>query len=115
MSKMRFASAQLLALLEDGLGMRSAAHANKMASHLRQLLEAKVEEGEIVGLRFTNPTDANAVFACLPAEAIAKIREQVHFYDWDLKTNEVRWMCAFDTTEADVERFVGIISEALKP
>jgi len=27
----------------------------------------------------------------------------------------VRWMCAFDTTEADVERFVGIISETLKP
>ena len=115
MSKMRFASAQLLALMEDGLGMRSAAHANKMASYLRHLLEAKVEKGEIVGLRFTNPTDANAVFACLPAEAIAKIREQVHFYDWDLKTNEVRWMCAFDTTEADVERFVGLISEALKP
>jgi threonine aldolase len=115
MSKMRFASAQLLALLENGLGMRSAAHANKMASHLRHLLEAKMESGEIVGLRFTNPTDANAVFACLPKEAIAKIREQVHFYDWDLKTNEVRWMCAFDTTEADVERFVGIISETLKP
>ena len=79
MSKMRFASAQLLALMENGLGMRSAAHANKMASHLRHLLEAKVEKGEITGLRFTNPTDANAVFACLPAEAIAKIREQVHF------------------------------------
>jgi threonine aldolase len=79
------------------------------------LLEQRIESGEIVGLSFTNPTDANAVFASLPAKAIAKIREQVHFYDWDLKTNEVRWMCAFDTTEADVERFVAIIAEVLKP
>ena len=38
-SKMRFASAQLLALFEDGLGIRTATHANAMAARLRAGLE----------------------------------------------------------------------------
>jgi len=114
MSKMRFASVQLLALFDDGLGIRSAQHANKMAQELRSKLEARIAAGEIKGLEFTNPTDANAVFATLDPKAIETIRKQVHFYDWNLEIHEVRWMCAFDTTTEDVDRFVDIITEALK-
>lgn len=114
MSKMRFASVQLLALFDDGLGIRSAQHANKMAQELRSKLEARIAAGEIKGLEFTNPTDANAVFATLDPKAIETIREQVHFYDWNLEIHEVRWMCAFDTTTEDVDRFVDIITEALQ-
>ena len=40
-SKMRFASAQLLALFDDGLGVRSAAHANAMAARLRSALDGR--------------------------------------------------------------------------
>ncbi len=114
MSKMRFASAQLLALFENDLGFESARHSNKMASLLRSTLEKKIEAGEITGLKFTNPTNANAVFASLPLSAANQVRKSFHFYDWELAKEEVRWMCAFDTTEQDVMDFVQAIAEALK-
>jgi threonine aldolase len=113
-SKMRFISAQLLTLFEDGLGVRSAAHANAMAARLRSQLQQRIDSGAISGLSFSNPTDANAVFAILNAEAADRIRAQVKFYDWERSIGEVRWMCAWDTTEADVDRFVGIIEQQLK-
>jgi threonine aldolase len=112
-SKMRFASAQLLALFDDGLGLRSAAHANAMASRLRDSLDKGIANGEIRGLAFTQQTQANAVFAVLANEAADRIRERVRFYDWDRAAGEVRWMCAWDTTEGDVDGFVAAIREEL--
>ncbi|KAA0097700.1 low specificity L-threonine aldolase [Mycolicibacterium sp. P1-18] len=108
-SKMRFASAQLLALFDDELGLRSAAHANAMAARLRRALE----EQPVDGLSFSQATEANAVFAVLPNDAADRIRERVRFYDWDRAAGEVRWMCAWDTTEDDVDGFVEAIREEL--
>lgn len=112
-SKMRFVSAQLLALFSDDLGLRSATHANTMARRLRQALEAGIDDGAIRGLEFSQPTQANAIFATLPTEAADRIREHVRFYDWDRARGEVRWMCAWDTTEADVDHFVEVIRAEL--
>jgi threonine aldolase len=112
-SKMRFVSAQLIALLTDELYLRGASHANAMAAKLRGALEARIEDGSISGLSFSQPTQANAVFAVLPNDAADRIRERVRFYDWDRAAGEVRWMCAFDTTEADVDGFVAAITEEL--
>ena len=112
-SKMRFTSAQLLALFDDGLGLRSAAHANAMATRLRSALEAGLATGELRGLSFCQQTQANAVFAVLPTEAADRIRARVRFYDGDRAAGEVRWMCARDTTEADVDGFVTVIREEL--
>jgi threonine aldolase len=112
-SKMRFLSAQLLALFDDGLGLRSAAQSNAMAARLRSALEAGIADGSITGLSFSQPTQANAVFAILPNDAADRIRERVRFYDWDRALGQVRWMCAFDTTEADVDNFVAVIREEL--
>ncbi|MCU1417547.1 MAG: threonine aldolase, partial [Schumannella sp.] len=61
-SKMRFMSAQLLALFDGGLGLASASHANAMAARLRGALE----ELALPGLSFSQQTQANAVFAVLP-------------------------------------------------
>lgn len=106
-SKMRFASAQLLTLFENNLGVRSAAHANAMAARLRSALEG------IPGLGFSQDTAANAVFAVLDNEVADRIRERFRFYDWDRARGEVRWMCAFDTTEADVDAFAGAVRKEL--
>lgn len=106
-SKMRFFSAQLLALLDGDLWLRSARHANAMA----QRLAAAV--GEIPGVRLTQPVEANAVFAVLPAEVTERLQKRHRFYVWDDRTGEVRWMCAFDTTEADVDVFVAAIAEEM--
>src|SRR5258708_8282372 len=51
-SKMRFASAQLLALFDDGLGLRISAHANAMSARLRSALEAGIADGSLPGLAF---------------------------------------------------------------
>jgi threonine aldolase len=106
-SKMRFTSVQLLALFDDGLGLRAAAHSNAMAARLRKSLEG------VRGLSFSQATQANAVFAVLPNDAADRIRERVRFYDWDRAAGQVRWMCAWDTTEGDVDGFVAAIREEL--
>jgi threonine aldolase len=112
-SKMRFVSAQLLALFADDLYLRSAGHANAMAARLRTTLDTAIAAGEITGLTFSRPTEANAVFAVLPREAADRIRAKVPFYDWDRATGEVRWMTAFDTTQEDVDTFAAIIRDEL--
>lgn len=112
-SKMRFQSAQLLALFDGGLGIASALHANAMASRLRGALEESISTGSITGLSFSQPTQANAVFAVLDNAVADRIRERFRFYDWDRAAGQVRWMTAFDTTEADVDGFVEAIREEL--
>lgn len=112
-SKMRFASAQLVALLDDDLWLRSATHANAMAARLRAGLEALVAADRAPGLAFTQETHVNAVFATLPAEAANRLRQQFAFYDWDAARGEVRWMCSFDTTDEDVDTFVGAVADEL--
>ena len=106
-SKMRFVSAQLIALLEGDLWLRSAEHANSMAQRLRAAVEG------VDGVTLTQATQANAVFAILPAGVADRLRRSFRFYDWDAAVNEVRWMCAFDTTEHDVDEFIGIVREEL--
>jgi threonine aldolase len=114
-SKMRFISAQLLTLFDEGLGIRSAAHANAMAARLRSGLEGMLAAGDVPAdsLGFSQQTQANAVFALLANDAADRIRERVRFYDWDRARGEVRWMCAFDTTEADIDSFLEIVRQEL--
>ncbi|MDR5701114.1 threonine aldolase family protein [Agromyces aerolatus] len=113
-SKMRFVSAQLIALLEGDLWLRSAAHANAMARRLRDALDAGISAGELPGLGFTQETQSNGVFATLPAGVADRLRERgFRFYDWDASRGEVRWMCSFDTSEADIDAFVAGIREEL--
>jgi threonine aldolase len=42
-----------------------------------------------------------------------RLRQKFRFYDWNPATGEVRWMCAFDTTPADVDTFAGALAEEL--
>ena len=105
-SKMRFVSAQLIALLENDLWLRNAQHANAMAQRLRGEIEAGIADGSITGVSFTQPTQSNGVFAMLPDGVADQLRESFRFYDWDAARNEVRWMCGFDTQEEDVDAFV---------
>jgi threonine aldolase len=112
-SKMRFVSAQLVALLEGDLWLESARHSNAMATRLRSALEAGIADGDLPGLGFTQATEANAVFATLPPGVADRIRSHFRFYDWDGARGEVRWMCSFDTTEGDIDDFVAAIRQEL--
>ena len=105
-SKMRFIAAQFDALL-DGERWRSAAgQANAMAARLADAVRA------IDGVEVTQEPQANAVFAILPPGMAEKVREKWFFYDWDELRGEVRWMCSWDTTEADVDSFAADLAAA---
>ena len=113
-SKMRFISAQFIALLGGDLWLRNAGHANAMAARLRDALEQGVTDGSITGISFTQATQANSIFAVLPPGAADRLREHFRFYDWNAQTREVRWMCGFDTTEGDIDAFIAAVKEELK-
>lgn len=97
-SKMRFVSAQFVAMLEGDLWRENAAHANEMA----RLLEKRVRE--IPGVRLMQQVQANEIFAELPPETVADLQAEFDFYTWTEGTGEVRWVTSWDTTEEDVER-----------
>ncbi|MFB2599017.1 low specificity L-threonine aldolase [Herbiconiux sp. P17] len=106
-SKMRFVSAQLIALYGGDLWLRSASHANAMAQRLRSAV------ADLPGVMLTQQTQSNAVFAILPPGVADRLRESFRFYDWNPATGEVRWMCAFDTTEADIDAFAAALRAEL--
>ena len=106
-SKMRFASAQLVALYDGDLWLRSARHANSMAQRLAAAVAA------MPGVEVTQQVESNAVFAALDHRVADRLRERFRFYDWNPATGEVRWMCAFDTQPAHVDAFVGALAQEL--
>jgi threonine aldolase len=106
-SKMRFISSQLEALLSDDLWRRAAGHANAMALRLAEAVE------RVDGVTLTQTVQANGVFAILPEGAAERLQEDFRFYFWDERTREVRWMCAWDTSEEDVDAFAAAIAEVV--
>lgn len=106
-SKMRFLSAQFGAYLADELWRHTASHANQMAARLAAAVDG------VPGVTITRPVQANAVFATLPAEAIAPLQERFAFHVWDERTHECRWMCSWSTTTGDVDNFAAAIRETL--
>ena len=113
-SKSRFLAAQLVALLEDGLWAELARHANAMADRLAAGVR------DVAGVAITQPVEANAVFAALPRAAIERLRRDWRFHEWRTPgrtlpdgVGEVRWMCAWDTEPADVDRFAAAVRDAV--
>ncbi len=107
-SKMRFIAAQFEALLSDGLWLRSAERANRMA----RLLEAELRR--IPQVKVIWKVEANGVFAQIPRQAVQKIKDRYFFYMWIEEECIVRWMCSFDTTEDDVREFAKVVEEAVQ-
>ncbi|HKJ35035.1 MAG TPA: low specificity L-threonine aldolase [Solirubrobacterales bacterium] len=110
-SKMRFVSTQFEALLADELWLRSATHANAMATLLAERLDPA--EGAVLA----HPVESNAVFVRLSAPAIAELLSRLEgeppFHVWDRDRGVVRLMCSWDTTPEDVERLAEAVREVL--
>ena len=105
-SKMRFISIQLVAMFEGELWLKNAQHSNAMAQALFQGIK------DIAGVEVNQP-QANALFPILPASAIEPLQEVAKVYVWDHTINQVRWMCSWDTTQADVDNFVAAVKAQL--
>ncbi|MGB4441178.1 MAG: low specificity L-threonine aldolase [Coriobacteriia bacterium] len=98
-SKMRFVSAQFIALLEGDVWRENASNANAMAQRLASAVR------EMPGVRIIQPVEANEIFAALPHDAIAPLQAEFDFYTWNERADEVRWVTSWDTTADDVDRF----------
>jgi threonine aldolase len=102
MSKMRFLSVQLEAYIADGLWLRNARHANRMAARLGAGLAS------LPGARIVHPVDANEIFVALPDRVIrALLADGFKFYRWGgADANCVRLVTSFATKEAEVAAFI---------
>lgn len=106
-SKMRFVSVQLEALLAGDLWLRNARHSNAMALRLAAGVR------DVAGVELLHPVQANGVFARLPHDVSVRLQKRFRFYFWDEAAGDVRWMCAFDTTEDDIDSFVQALKEEM--
>jgi len=106
-SKARFVAAQLLALLEDGLWLDNARHANAMARRLAERLHG------VDGVEIEREPEANAVFARVPAASVAPLQRWSSFWEWDPGVSLVRWMTSFQTGPADVDAFAAGVTAAV--
>src|SRR5450755_1255664 len=105
-SKMRYLAAQFLALSQDELWRRNASHANTMAQRLADGVR------DVPGVDIRYPVQSDAVFAWVDPRFLTDLQREWFFYVWDERASVVRCMTAFDTTEADVDRFVASIRSA---
>ena len=98
-SKMRFISAQYEALLADNLFIDLGRRANEAARALYASLS------DIPSLDLNVAPEVNSVFPRLTDPAKSILQEWSFFWDWDVSASQVRWMTAWDTSPADIERF----------
>lgn len=106
-SKMRYLAAQFEALFKDDLWLQNARHSNRMAQLLKRELSGVPE------VRIVYPVEANGVFVRIPSRATPKLLKRYFFYPWDIEQSVVRWMCSWDTTEDDVQKFIAFLKQVL--
>jgi threonine aldolase len=106
-SKMRFLAAPWVGMLQDGAWLRHARQANRCAARLADGLKA------LPGVSLQAPTEANAVFASFPAGVGDALRAKGwRFYDF-IAAGGARLMCAWDTTEQDVDALLADVRSAI--
>ncbi|MEM7178192.1 MAG: low specificity L-threonine aldolase [Pseudomonadota bacterium] len=113
-SKMRFVSAQADAYLTDGLWLRLAAHANAMADRLAAGIAA------IDGAEVTNPVEANMLFVTMRLDQHRRLQSAgAQYYPMNPAQDpegpgeapwDVRLVPSFQTTEAEVDRFLEVMA-----
>jgi len=106
-SKMRYISAQYIAYFRDNLWERNASHSNSMAHLLAEKLDS------VTGVRITQKVQSNGVFVIIPHDVAEKVMKQYFFYSWNEDISEYRLMTSWDTTEEDINEFVGLLEEEL--
>lgn len=99
-SKMRYLSCQFIPYLKDDLWLCNARHANAMADKLYRAMI------ELPDVHFTQKVESNQLFLTMPKPVIDELLKSYFFYFWNEKTNEIRLVTSFDTTEADIDMFI---------
>lgn len=105
-SKMRFVSAQFLAMYGTDLWRRCASTANEMCARLASGAAER-------GIKIAFPVQANEAFAVLGDDVTPQLQERFHFYTWTEGISEgrslVRWVTSWDTEADDVDALLGAL------
>jgi threonine aldolase len=104
-SKMRFAAAQLIAYVENGLWLEMARASNALA--------ARIAAG-IPGTRLLSPVEANELFLELPG-AVMDALEADGFQFYRRSASLARFVCRFDATEAEADALLAALRRHLPP
>jgi threonine aldolase len=101
-SKGRYVSAQLLAYLDNGLWLKLAERANRLAHRL----------GEAAGELLSLSVDSNQVFIKPGVAGLAKLRAAgADFYDWGGDgSGEARLVVSWSQSEADIEAMTKLLA-----
>jgi threonine aldolase len=99
---MRFASAQLMAYIEDGLWLRLAQASNAAA--------ARVAAGisDLPALRLLAPVEANEIFLEIPSPVMDAL-EGDGFQFYRRSATLARFVCRFDVTDAETDALVAAL------
>ncbi|MGY6588803.1 MAG: threonine aldolase family protein [Wenzhouxiangella sp.] len=101
LSKMRYVSAQILAMLGDDLALSLAGQANARAAELA----AGIKASERASLHW--PTEANEVFMRADPAALAALKSAgFAFHIWPGYDDVARLVCSWATREEDVAAFL---------
>lgn len=101
-SKMRFASAQVLAYVKDDLWLRLAKQSNAAALAIAQGIS------NLEGVRLLAPVQANELFVEMNPQAVnALIAQGVLFYR--RAPNMFRLVCRWDTTQDEIARLISVM------
>ncbi|MEZ0339916.1 low specificity L-threonine aldolase [Mycobacterium sp. pV006] len=106
-SKQRYIAAQFAAFFADHTWVRNAAHANAMAARLALGLER-------LYLRVTAPVEANEVFVELPDDLHRRFGAHYAVHRPDPHTPVVRFVCAWSTTEREVDDVLDLLGEIVR-
>ena len=105
-SKMRFISAPWLGMLKDGVWLKHAGHANRMAKLMHDSIVG------IPGVKLLFPHQANSVFVDLPKPVIKALWDKGWMFYNFIGEGGCRLMCTWDTAEEDVLQFAKDLGEA---
>jgi threonine aldolase len=103
---MRFAAAQLLAYVEDGLYLRNARQANGIAARIAAGLR------DLSGVTLLAPVEANEIFLQLPAAVMDGMEaDGVRFFR--RPGNIARFVCRFDATPGEADALLASLRRHL--
>ena len=105
-SKMRFASAQLIAYVENGLWLEMARASNGIAARIAAPLR------DIPAARLLAPVEANEIFLELP-DGTMDLLEQDGFQFYRRSRTLARFVCRFDTTEPEADALIAALRRHL--
>jgi threonine aldolase len=106
-SKMRFASAQIMAYVTDDLWLRLARQSNAAATEISQAL------AQIDGVHLLAPVQANELFVEMSAAAIDQLAANgVLFYR--RSPTLARLVCRWDTTQDEISQLIALVQKCIK-